>query len=104
MSYQNERFRSFASVTQQIVACDGSADNVVTSSPHHLTVQNLGVVPVYVKLGATATASTGGFSYILAACGAANDGTGGTVNISGYVGTVSFITGGTAANVVVSNG
>ncbi len=104
MSYQNERFRSFASVTQQIVACDGSADNVVTSSPHHLTVQNLGAVPVYVKLGATATTSTGGFSYILAACGTANDGTGGTINISGYVGTISFITGGTAANVVVSNG
>ena len=104
MSYQNERFRSFASVTQQIVACDGSADDVVTSSPHHLTVQNLGVVPVYVKLGATATTSTGGFSYILAACGTANDGTGGTINISGYVGTISFITGGTAANVVVSNG
>ena len=104
MSYQNERFRSFASVTQQIVACDGSADDVVTSSPHHLTVQNLAVVPVYVKLGATATTSTGGFSYILAACGTANDGTGGTINISGYVGTISFITGGTAANVVVSNG
>ena len=104
MSYQNERFRSFASVTQQIVACDGSADDVVTSSPHHLTVQNLGVVPVYVKLGATATTSTGGFSYILAACGTANAGTGGTINISGYVGTISFITGGTAANVVVSNG
>jgi hypothetical protein len=40
----------------------------------------------------------------LSACGAANDGTGGTINISGYVGTISFITGGTAANVVVSNG
>jgi hypothetical protein len=104
MSYQNERFRSFASVTQQIVACSGTRANVVTSSPHHLTVQNLGVVPVYVKLGADATTATGHFSYILSACGAANDGTGGTINISGYVGTVSFITGGTAANVVVSNG
>ena len=104
MSYQNERFRSYSSVTQQIKACSGTAADVVTTSPHHLTVQNLGVVPVYVKLGATATTGTGHFSYILSACGAANDGTGGTVNISGYVGTISFITGGTAANVVVSNG
>ncbi len=104
MSYQNERFRSFSSVTQQIKACSGTAADVVTSSPHHLTVQNLSVVPVYLKLGATATTATGGFSYILPAGGAANDGTGGTANISGYVGTISFITGGTAANVVVSNG
>ena len=104
MSYQNERFRSYSSVTQQIVACSGTRADVVTSSPHHLTVQNLGAVPVYVKLGATATTSTGGFSYVLSACGAVNDGTGGTLNISGYVGTISFITGGTAANVVVSNG
>ena len=104
MSYQNERFRSFSSVTEQIKACSGTAADVVTTSPHHLTVQNLGVVPVYVKLGATATTGTGHFSYILSACGAANDGTGGTINISGYVGTISFITGGTAANVVVSNG
>ena len=104
MSYQNERFRSFSSVTQQIVACSGTKADVVTSSPHHLTVQNLGTVPVYVKLGATATTSTGGFSYIVPAGGAANDGTGGTLNISGYVGTISLITGGTSANVVVSNG
>ena len=104
MSYQNERFRSFSSVTQQIKACSGTAADVVAVSPHHLTVQNLGVVPVYVKIGATATTGTGHFSYILSACGAANDGTGGTINISGYVGTISFITGGTAANVVVSNG
>ena len=104
MSYQNERFRSFSSVTQQIQACDTSADDIVTSSPHHLTVQNLGTVPVYVKLGATATTSTGGFSYILAAGGAANDGTGGGVNISGYVGTISFITASGSTNVVVSNG
>ena len=104
MSYQNERFRSFSSVTQQIVACSGTKADVVTSSPHHLTVQNLGTVPVYVKLGATATTSTGGFSYIVPAGGAANDGTGGTLNISGYVGTISFITASGSTNVVVSNG
>ena len=104
MSYQNERFRSFSSVTQQIQVCDTSEDDIVTSSPHHLTVQNLGTVPVYVKLGATATTSTGGFSYIVPAGGAANDGTGGTLNISGYVGTISFITASGSTNVVVSNG
>ena len=104
MSYQNERFRSFSSVTQQIVACSGTKADVAASSPHHLTVQNLGTVPVYVKLGATATTSTGGFRYIVPAGGAANDGTGGTLNISGYVGTISLITGGTSANVVGSNG
>ena len=105
MSYQNERFRSFDSVTQAIQACDTSADNVVTNSPHHLTVQNLGTVAVHVKLGSTATTSTGGFSYILAGGAVANDGTGGMINIAGYVGTISFITGGSdTSNVVISNG
>ena len=105
MSYQNERFRSFDSVTQAIQACSNTAANVVTNSPHHLTVQNLGTKPVYVKLGATATTSTGGFSYILGSGATANDGTGGMVSIAGYVGTISFITGGSdTSNVVISNG
>ena len=104
MSYQNERFRSFSSVTQQIVAVSGTAANVVTSSPHHLTIQNLGTTPVYLKLGATATTSSGGFSYILAGGGAANDGTGALANISGYVGTISVITASGTSNVAVSNG
>lgn len=104
MSYQNERFRSFDSVTQAIQACSDTAANVVTNSPHHLTVQNLGTEPVYVKLGATATTSTGGFSYILGSGGGANDGTGGMVSISGYVGTISFITASGTSNVVISNG
>ena len=104
MSYQNERFRSYDSVTQVIQACDTSADDVVTNSPHHLTVQNLGTVAVYVKLGSTATTSTGGFSYILAGGAVANDGTGGMINIAGYVGTISFITASGSTNVVISNG
>lgn len=104
MSYQNERFRSFDSVTQRIVAVSGTAADVVTSAPHHLTVQNLGTEPVYLKLGATASTSSGGFSYILAGGGAANDGTGMATNISGWVGTISVITASGTSNVVVSNG
>ena len=104
MSYQNERFKSFSSVTQQIVAVSDTAANVVTSSPHHLTIQNLGTEPVYIKLGATATTSSGGFSYILPAGTTANDGSGAVANISGYVGTISVITASGTSNVVISNG
>ena len=91
-------------VKQQLVAVDTSYDNVVVSSAHHLTIQNLGTVPVYMKLGGAATTSTGGFSYVIPAGGAANDGTGGILNVSGFVGTISFITASGSANVVVSNG
>lgn len=106
MSYQNERFRSFSGVTSSVINVDdnaGSGNELVVNSPQHLTVQNIGTNPVYLKLGTSPSTSSGGYSFILAACDASHDGKGGMVDISGYTGTIGFICGsGKNSNIVVS--
>jgi hypothetical protein len=54
-------------------------------------LENVGTEPVYVKLGATAGVTSGGFSYILAGCTIAGDGTGARLDIEGYTGTFSIV-------------
>lgn len=66
MSVQNERFNSFETVTQSTVAVSTVVATVTNGKPYHLTAQNIGTQAVYVKLGASAAATNGNYTYILA--------------------------------------
>tara|TARA_R110000824_G_C14754717_1_gene629073 strand:+ start:159 stop:473 length:315 start_codon:yes stop_codon:yes gene_type:complete len=104
MAVQNERFRSFEEVTQTTVAVSTVAADVTNGKPFHLTVQNIGTQAVWMRVGATAATTGTNYSYILAGGAADNDGTGAMIDISGYTGTISFITASGTSNVVVSQG
>lgn len=64
------------------------AADIVLAAGDRLFVQNLGINPLFVKRGAGATAAD--FNYVLQGAGANDDGTGGAVPISDFIGTVSF--------------
>jgi hypothetical protein len=104
MSVQNERFKSFETVTQSTVAVSTVAADVTNGKPYHLTAQNIGQQAVYMKVGSAVAATNGSYTYILAGGGNNNDGTGAMIDISGYTGTISFITASGTSNVVVSTG
>jgi hypothetical protein len=104
MAVQNERFRSFEEVTQTTVAVSTVAADVTNGKPFHLTAQNIGTQAVYMRVGATAATTSTNYSYILAGGANDNDGTGAMIDISGYTGTISFITASGTSNVVVSQG
>ena len=104
MSVQNERFKSFETVTQSTVAVSTVAADVTNCKPYHLTVQNIGTQAVYMRVGATAATTNQNYTYILAGGANNNDGTGAMIDISGYTGTISFITASGTSNVVVSQG
>ena len=104
MSVQNERFKSFETVTQSTVAVSTVAADVTNGKPYHLTVQNIGTQAVYVRVGATAATTNQNYTYIIAGGANSNDGTGAMIDISGYTGTLSFITASGTSNVVVSQG
>ena len=104
MSVQNERFKSFETVTQSTVAVSTVAADVTNGKPYHLTAQNIGTQAVYMRVGATAATTNQNYTYILAGGANNNDGTGAMVDISGYTGTISFITASGTSNVVVSTG
>jgi hypothetical protein len=105
MSVQNERFKSFKTVTQSTVAVSSSpAQDVTNCKPYHCTVQNIGTQAVYMRVGATAATTNQNYTYILAGGANNNDGTGAMIDISGYTGTISFITASGTSNVVVSQG
>tara|TARA_R110002167_G_scaffold4198_5_gene19652 strand:- start:129 stop:443 length:315 start_codon:yes stop_codon:yes gene_type:complete len=104
MSVQNERFKSFETVTQSVVAVSTVYADVTSGKPYHLTAQNIGTQAVYMRVGATAATTSQNYTYILAGGANDNDGTGAMVDISGYTGTISFITASGTSNVVVSTG
>ena len=104
MSVQNERFKSFETVTQSVVAVSTVAADVTSCKPYHLTAQNIGQQAVYMRVGATAATTNTNYTYILAGGANNNDGTGAMIDISGYTGTISFITASGTSNVVVSTG
>tara|TARA_R110002020_G_scaffold301926_1_gene517359 strand:+ start:1244 stop:1603 length:360 start_codon:yes stop_codon:yes gene_type:complete len=101
MSVQNERFRDYEQTYSYAYATTGAAilptdinpsSSVFNSARPQLTqLTNVGTEPVYVKLGSAATTSSGGFSYILAGCTIANDGTGARLDIEGYTGFFSIV-------------
>tara|TARA_R110002074_G_scaffold31047_1_gene87349 strand:+ start:230 stop:583 length:354 start_codon:yes stop_codon:yes gene_type:complete len=100
MSLQNERDRAYETtysyayntVGQSFLPTDINASTVFNSAKPQLTqLTNVGTEPVYVKLGSAASTSSGGFSYILAGCTIANDGTGARLDIEGYTGFFSIV-------------
>jgi hypothetical protein len=64
------------------------AADVVLASGDQLFIQNLGTNPLFVKRGTGASSSS--FNYVLAAAVAADDGTGGSLVIDDFIGSVSF--------------
>tara|TARA_R110002167_G_scaffold4198_5_gene19653 strand:- start:446 stop:799 length:354 start_codon:yes stop_codon:yes gene_type:complete len=100
MAIQNERFRAYETTYSYaynttgvaILPTDINGSTVFNSARPQLTqLTNVGTEPVYVKLGSAATTSSGGFSYILAGCTIANDGTGARLDIEGYTGFFSIV-------------
>jgi hypothetical protein len=100
MATQNERFRAYETTYSyyynttgaSVLPTDINASTVFNSARPQLTqLTNVGTEPVYVKLGSAATTSSGGFSYILAGCTVANDGTGARLDIEGYTGFFSIV-------------
>ncbi len=66
-----------------------SAADIVLAAPLEvLFIQNLGQNPLFVKRGASASSSS--FSYVLAPSSNNDDGTGGSIVISDFIGTISF--------------
>lgn len=68
-----------------------SAVDILAASDYRKSflVSNQGTSKLYVKLGATASATS--WHFVLPPCGSNDDGTGGTVSVDGYVGVVSVI-------------
>ena len=100
MSLQNERDRAYETtysyyyntVGVAVIPTDVASGTVFNSARPQLTqLTNVGTEPVYVKLGSAASTSSGGFSYILAGCTIANDGTGARLDIEGYTGPFSIV-------------
>ena len=101
MATQNERFRAYETTYSYYYNTVGAAflpqdvspaTSVFNSARPQLTqLTNVGTEPVYVKLGTSAATTTGGFSYILAGCTVANDGTGARLDIEGYTGPFSIV-------------
>ena len=100
MSTQNERFRSYESTYSAHYSSPGlsflptdigALTHFNSARPQLTQLENVGTEPIYIKLGSTATTSSGGFSYILAGCTVENDGTGARLDIEGYTGTFSIV-------------
>tara|TARA_R100000808_G_scaffold2286_1_gene9343 strand:+ start:504 stop:833 length:330 start_codon:yes stop_codon:yes gene_type:complete len=56
------------------------------------TITNMATTKLYVKLGASCTSSS--FHFVLPPCGAEDDGTGGSLSVDGFKGSVSIASGG----------
>ena len=99
MSLQNERDRAYETTYSAAYNTTGlsflpvniSETYFEQSRPQLTQLTNVGTEPVYVKLGSSASTSSGGFSYILAGCTLANDGTGARLDIEGYSGNFSIV-------------
>jgi hypothetical protein len=99
MSVQNERDRSYKTTYSAAYNTTGvdflpvniSETYFEQSRPQLTQLTNVGTEPVYVKLGSSASTSSGGFSYILAGCTLTNDGTGARLDIEGYSGNFSIV-------------
>tara|TARA_R110000751_G_scaffold41373_2_gene97214 strand:+ start:676 stop:1026 length:351 start_codon:yes stop_codon:yes gene_type:complete len=100
MAVQNERFRAYettysgaySTAGAAFIPTDvGSGTYFNSARPQLTQLTNVGTEPVYVKLGTGAATTTGGFSYILAGCTIANDGTGARLDIEGYSGSFSIV-------------
>ena len=100
MARQDERFRSYQSTYSHNYSTAGVSflpTNIGTGTyfdsarPQLTQLENVGTEPVYVKLGTNAGVSSGGFSYILAGCTIAGDGTGARLDIEGYTGEFSIV-------------
>lgn len=78
--------RQYTVVTNTIVTSDGTA--ITVSEGQIAFVQNWDDAAVYVRCGAGASSSNA--TYLLSAGTAANDGTGGSVLIDNFMGTLSF--------------
>ena len=99
MATQNERFRAYETTYSAEYNTTGlsflpvniSETYFEQSRPQLTQLTNVGTEPVYVKLGSSASTASGGFSYILAGCTVANDGTGARLDIEGYSGSFSIV-------------
>lgn len=99
MSVQNERDRAYETTYSAAYSTTGldflpvniSETYFSAARPQLTQLTNVGTEPVYVKLGSSASTSSGGFSYILAGCTLANDGTGARLDIEGYSGNFSIV-------------
>ena len=99
MSVQNERDRAYETTYSYhynttgvafLYQDVGSGTYFKSARPQLTQLENVGTEPVYVKLGLAAGTGSGGFSYILAGCTIANDGTGARLDIEGYTGPFSI--------------
>lgn len=88
-----------SSVAEDTIVTD-NATTVTIPAGKTAMVQNLQTTVLYVKKGASASASV--FSHVLSACTALNDGLGGSVEITKYTGTVSFFAASGSPRAIVS--
>ena len=103
MSRQNDSLANFSATTnEELSVSDSSTPPANTalktsSSPSFLMIQNVGTEVVFYRLTADADTDTcaitsGNYTGILAAGGADEDGTGGSVTFGGYTGGLAFVT------------
>lgn len=91
-----------ANYTQNDVAVNGNNVEILAAAAASVTyrqvvIQNRGIYPVAIKYGSGAAISCANGEIVLAAGYTVNDGTGGVLNVDGYIGAI------TAASANLSN-
>jgi hypothetical protein len=95
-----------SNVTQSRVAVNGDNDTLVAAAAstvkyREIQLQNLGTEEVFVRLGTGAANTGANGEFVLKAGTAADDGTGGTYTVTGYIGLLTGASTG-ATNVSVT--
>ena len=96
---QSPSQRQYGAPTDSLVTSDGTAGTIASGGMAF--IQNLDDAAVYVKLGAGASSSV--FSFVLSAGSAANDGLGGSKDITNYAGIVTIAAATGSPRVIFSN-
>jgi hypothetical protein len=111
MARQNDILANFSGTTGSVVSLVAKdipySVSATKMSPSFCVVQNVGTVPVYMRCSEAEVAdqvTTSNYTLILAAGSTANDGTGGTFDIGGFTGFLTFISSSTGGKVNVAYG
>ena len=96
---QSPAQRQYGAPTDSLVTSNGDAGTIASGGMAF--IQNLDDAAVYVKLGSGASASV--FSFVLSAGSAANDGLGGSKDITNYAGLVTVFAATGAPRLIFSN-
>ncbi len=92
-----------ATQTVASVTSTASVALAANTARSFLTIQNIGIEEVYVKLGGNPVVTgSKSFAFVLKPASSANRGDGGTVSLQSYTGTVNVITASSSSEVAVA--